>query len=293
MRLVVKQNGRSVSELKFDKGPLYIGRQANSQVFLPDRTVSRQHAVIFSTQEGKWMVEDLDSANKTYLNDEAVHKAEIKSGDTLKVGDFSIEVSFASGAKAEKQINLEDTLTATARGPQIIERKLDTADAPPLRLPAKRATDFLDASATLAKAGNLDELLLSLLDVTSKQFGAYHNWCALRNTLSGPMTCHSGKHRDGKPLELTDIELNDKITEAVEKDHFLLFIFSRDLSKPEEGQIRSVVIAPIVSDTGCYGVIYIDNAIRDEHYNLGDLDYLMMLGIHTAAVVQKLSAPAG
>ena len=77
MHLVVKQNNRTVNEFRFANGPVYIGRGANSQVFLPDRAVSRQHAVIFSTQNGKWMVEDLDSANKTYLNEKAVHTAAI------------------------------------------------------------------------------------------------------------------------------------------------------------------------------------------------------------------------
>ncbi len=80
MRLVVKKGEQSVEEFRFGEGPIYIGRQPNSQVFLPEGTVSRQHAVIFMTGDGKWIVEDLDSANQTYLNDEAVHKAEIKTG---------------------------------------------------------------------------------------------------------------------------------------------------------------------------------------------------------------------
>lgn len=288
MRLLVKQNDRKVNEFRFDKGPVYIGRQENSQVFLPDRAISRQHAVLYATQDGKWMVEDLDSANKTYLNDEPVHKAEIKTGDLIRIADYAIEVSFEAAAKTEKQINLADTLTAAARGPQIIERKLGTADAPPVRLPAKRATDFLEASESICGAANLDELLLALLDVTSQQFGAYHSWCALREEAGGPMTRHAGRHRDGASLELDAIELQDKITQAVEKEQFLLFIFSRDLNKAEEGQIRSVVMGPLMGPGGCYGVLYIDNAIRDEHYNLGDLDYLMLLGIHAAAAAQKL-----
>jgi pSer/pThr/pTyr-binding forkhead associated (FHA) protein len=51
MRLVVKQNGRTVNEFRFTKGPIYIGRQESSQVFLHDGAVSRQHAVIFNTQD--------------------------------------------------------------------------------------------------------------------------------------------------------------------------------------------------------------------------------------------------
>jgi pSer/pThr/pTyr-binding forkhead associated (FHA) protein len=123
MRLVVKQNGRTVNEFRFTKGPIYIGRQENSQVFLHDRAVSRQHAVIFNTQDGKWMVEDLDSANKTYLNDQAIHKVEIKTGDCLRITDYTIEINLKDGAETEKPIHLEDTLAEPSGGPQFIERR--------------------------------------------------------------------------------------------------------------------------------------------------------------------------
>ncbi len=289
MRLVVKQDNRTVNEFRFAKGPIYIGRHTNSQIFLPDRAISRQHAVIFTTNDGKWIVEDLDSANKTYLNDEAIHKAEIKTGDCLRITDFTIEISLEEDTEGEKAIHLEDTVTAPSRGPQIIARKLDAEDAPHIRLPGKRAADFLQAAETIRKAGSLDELLLALLDITSEQFGVYHNWCALRNQPSGPMTCHAGRQRDGQPLELSDIELDEKINQAVEEEQFLLFIFSRDLSKEKKEQIRSVVIAPIISSSGCFGVLYADNTFRDDHYNLGDLDYLMLLVIHAAAILLKLT----
>ena len=34
MRLVVKRNDQIVNEFQFDRGPVYIGRHAHSQVFL-------------------------------------------------------------------------------------------------------------------------------------------------------------------------------------------------------------------------------------------------------------------
>jgi pSer/pThr/pTyr-binding forkhead associated (FHA) protein len=309
MRLVVKQNGSTVNEFRFTKGPIYIGRNENSQVFLNDGAVSRQHAVIFNTQDGKWMVEDLDSANKTYLNDQAIHKVEIKTGDCLRITDHIIEINLKDGDETEKPIHSDDTLAAPAPpasapaapdgasagtpgappgAPQIFERKLDTADAPPIRLPAHRITELLRVNEAISKAANLDELLLALLDITSKQLGTYHNWCALRSEPTGPMTYHAGRTREGQTLELSNIKLNEKINEAIEKSHFLLFIFSKDMSKDEKGQIRSVVIAPIVGPAGCFGVLYANNTFRDDHYNLSDLDYLMLLGMHVAAAVQKL-----
>jgi GAF domain-containing protein len=102
------------------------------------------------------------------------------------------------------------------------------------------------------------------------------------------MTYHAGRTREGQTLELSNIKLNEKINEAIEKSHFLLFIFSKDMSKDEKGQIRSVVIAPIVGPAGCFGVLYANNTFRDDHYSLSDLDYLMLLGMQTATALQKL-----
>ena len=52
MRLLVKQGERVINEVHFTEGPIYIGRQLGSDVFLPHSDISRQHAVIFSTEGG-------------------------------------------------------------------------------------------------------------------------------------------------------------------------------------------------------------------------------------------------
>ena len=286
MHLVVKKGEQTVEEFRFGEGPIYIGRQPNSQVFLPERMVSRQHAVIFAMEDGKWMVEDLDSANKTYLNEEAIHKAEIKTGDCLRIADFTIEINLEEeGEIGEPTTHLEDTLTDVSREPQIIVRKPDAEDAPDIKLPAKRMKDFMQATEAICKANGLDELLQVLLSVTLRQFSAYHAWCALRNQPTGPMTSHAGKSRDGQAVELSAIKLNEKITQAVEKGQFLLL---PQVSAQIGGEgIRSAMIAPIMDPTGCFGALYIDNATDHEQYSLSDLDYLMLLAISTAAILEN------
>jgi len=285
MRLVVKRNNRTVNEFQFSKGPIYVGRHTHSQIFLPERTVSRQHAVIFATQDGKWIVEDLDSANKTYLNDEEIHKAEIKSGDILRIVDFTIEIHLEGEVEAEKPIHLEDTLTTPSREAQIIVRKPDFESAPDMRLPAKRAKDFLQATDAICKADSPDELLMALLNVMLRQFSAFHAWCAFRNEPTGPMTSHAGRCIDGSIVELSDIKLNEKITEAVENGEFLLLL--QVPAQVEQEKIRSAIIAPLLDPSGCLGVLYVDNSVDHEHYSLSDLDYLMLLAIHTAAILEN------
>jgi hypothetical protein len=291
MRLLVKQKDGHTKEYQFVEGPISIGRAADSHVFLPDRAVSKRHAAIFIDDDGKWIVQDLDSANKTYMNDEPIHKVEVKTGDCIRITDFSIEIHLEDIAAAEKPAELEDTLNleaALATPPhEIVVRKPDAGHAPAMRLPAKRLTDFSQATEAIAAAGNIEELLLILLDIALKQFSAFHIWCALREQPSGPMTYHAGKRRDGQAVDLSQIKLSDKINQAVEKGQSLVLPrVAADIE--EEERIRSAMIAAIRRPVGCYGVLYVDNAMIHEHYSLSDLDYLMLLAMHTAAVLKKI-----
>jgi len=290
MRLIVKKDGQTINDFRFERGPVYIGRHAHSQVLLPDRAVSRQHAAIFATQDGKWVVEDLDSANKTYLNDKAIHKALIKTGDRIRVGDFEIEVTLETDA--DRNNHLEDTLIQHPRESgavtassdrEIIVRKPDVERAPDISLPAGRVKDFLQATEAICKSNGPDEVLKTLLNITLKQFRGCHNWCALRALPEGPMTVHAGKSRDGGTLELVQIKVHKKITQAIEKQEFLL------LSRfpLQDGKPCSAMIAPIIDPSGCFGVLYVDNAGEKRYYTLSDLDYLMLLAIHTAAILEN------
>jgi pSer/pThr/pTyr-binding forkhead associated (FHA) protein len=291
MRLVVKQKDGGTREFQFPTGPVYIGRAANNHVFLPDPSVSKQHAVINCTEDGKWFVQDMDSANKTFLNGTAVRKAEIKTGDSLRITGFTIEVRCEEIVEGGDANTLEDTLNleaALSTPPhEIVVRKPDAGHAPAMRLPAKRLTDFSQATDMISTAENLEKLLLILLNLMVKQFSAFHTWCALREQPSGPMTYHAGKRRDGKEVSLADIKLSDKINQAVEKGQSL--VLPRVAADVEETErIRSAIIAAIVNPSGCYGVLYVDNAMVHDHYSLSDLDYLMLVAIHTAAILRKL-----
>jgi predicted component of type VI protein secretion system len=290
MRLVLKQKDGEVREYQFAQGPIHIGRAADSHVLLPDRAVSKKHAMIACNGEGKWTVQDLDSANKTFLNGQAVRLAPIKTGDAIRITDFTIEISLDDKPAADHVEELEDTLNLEAglSTPvhETVVRKPDAGHAPAMRLPAKRLTDFLQACDMICKGKNIEDLLVALLNISLKQFSAFHTWCALREQPSGPMTYHAGKRRDGHPVELSDLKLADKINQTVERGQSLVMPrVAADLE--EKDRIRSALIVAINAPTGCYGVIYIDNAMVHDHYTLGDLDYLMLVAIHTATTLNR------
>ena len=317
MRLVVKQGDRVVNEFRFDTGPVRIGRHVANQVCLPDKIVSKQHAVIYSVEDAQWMAEDLDSANKTYLNNKPIHKAKIKTGDIIRICDYSIEINFEDTAPLEKPAPAKTTETKspaattvagktaagkpamdksaetrrtsvlTARDAQIIARKPGAEKPSPIRFQGERAADFLKAITQISRAENMDNVLTVLLDIVPKQFKAYQVWCTSRTSPDGPMTSQIGIGRDGKPIDFAALKIKEKIDEAIANGEFLLFVFSRDPTQDDRTSVRSVLIAPVISSAGCFGAVYVNNCFLDDHYNLGDLDYLMLLTMHVATVLER------
>jgi pSer/pThr/pTyr-binding forkhead associated (FHA) protein len=287
MKVVIKKGGQTINELFFGEQPLYIGRHSDCEVCLPDKTVSRKHAVIYPRESGQWFVEDLDSANKTYVSGRQIKQADVKSGDTLLIGSFTIEIDLTAppqnAIEAEETLQVEASLT-TPRSETVVRRP-DEVHAPAMRLAAKRLADFSEAAEAICKTETLDNLLAALLNITMKQFEAFHTWCALRHQSAGPMTCHAGRKRDSTSVSFDQLQLKDKITQAIERNQSIVFpSVSAEMEQAEK--IRSAMIAPIVRRGGCLGVLYVDNAMMHEHYTLGDLDYLILLAMHTAAVLK-------
>jgi len=288
MRLTVTRRDGQTVAYNFTADRISIGRAPGNDLVIPEPTVSKQHAVIARDQEGNWVIEDLKSANKTYVNGQAIQKAILHPGDCIKIADVPVQVELEqidSDGLAGDTLHMEASL-ATPRSETVI-RKPDASHAPAMRMPAKRLTDFAQAADALSNAQDLDQLLVALINTVLRQFAAFHVWCALREQPTGPMTYHAGKRRDGKAIELADLPLADKINQAVDKGlSMVLPCVSADLEGKE--RIRSAMVASIMTPSGCLGVIYVDNAMIHEHYSLSDLDYLMFLAIQTASIVKRI-----
>ena len=73
-----------------------IGRGSKCDLVLPHRSVSREHAVI-TKERGGWFVEDLNSANGTWLDNEQIGKHKISGGDVVQVANHAFTFAFRPG----------------------------------------------------------------------------------------------------------------------------------------------------------------------------------------------------
>jgi len=84
---------------------LSIGREAGNDIVRPDSTVSRRHAMLVLA-EGRWLIEDLGSANGTFVNDVRVPFGSphpLRHGDRIVVGSDTLLFSWpAEGDDPER-----------------------------------------------------------------------------------------------------------------------------------------------------------------------------------------------
>ena len=297
MRLMVKRGNSLINDLRFSEGPIYIGRKQPCQVFLPDRSVSRQHAVLIDTGRGHWMVQDLDSANHTTLNGRPVDKMPLHEGDIIGIADFSIEVHFDPETKVaiqDKPLDLAETILDVEMNIPSIYQTSSRADRV-LHLNAVHLQNFYKLNIALCGQTDQETLLASLTDILLTQLDAYHVWAGLRETTAGPLTCHCGISRSGGRINLEGMSGKDIIKQALQKETYILlpdfvdFLSPTDSHTPDAANIKSAMAAPIVASSGAYGVIYVNNGIDQTAYTYQDLDYLTLISVQLAAMIENIA----
>ena len=73
-----------------DRDSVKIGRDALSDIFLDDITVSRKHCEISRNSSNQFEIVDLKSLNGTYLNTVSTAKSSLSQGDEIQIGKFRL-----------------------------------------------------------------------------------------------------------------------------------------------------------------------------------------------------------
>jgi pSer/pThr/pTyr-binding forkhead associated (FHA) protein len=69
-----------------------LGRDPNATVHLEEESVSKQHARL-QCEHGRFIIEDLESSNGTFVNGRRIHAAtEIHPGDLIRLGSVILKL---------------------------------------------------------------------------------------------------------------------------------------------------------------------------------------------------------
>lgn len=284
-----------------------LGRESD-QIALTDRTVSRHHAHMYP-DNGSWVLDDLRSANGTYVNGVRVkspvrlkHGDQIKIGATLLVyaGDQSTEK--LSGTRIPRDmIDLDASndmmdsaiLSSVTSEDSIIIAGPEVAEA------ARAWKVMSELSAAIGAIIDPDALLERVMDVILEELPIDRGFILLYEKRDENMELipHVVRYRRGVRAKKQKITTSRRIIQYVLDNRAAVLCtnaMTDNRFSTEAGQdsihdygLHSVICAPICVRDLLLGVIHIDSAAAAHTYTQEQLRLMSAIGQMTGLAIQN------
>jgi len=276
--------------------PFTVGRKVDKDLVIADPRVSRDHAQILQ-EDLDFFLEDLGSKHGTYVNGERIQRQKLERGDRLEFGARdSAYVLFNPG---ERTSNTAREFLSQISGIQI---KQETTDLEKLTL-------FLEAARKLNTVGVLDEILMTMLDVTLTLTRAERAYVFLKDD-DGALRLAAGRNARKEPL-LDDTTISHSILEESLRSNsaFLLTDTSRSgdlagrqsivaydlrtvvcipLRKMQVQATRGVQVTPPPLDSAeAMGVLYVDSRFASRDISGVDQKILNVIATEAASLIEN------
>jgi phosphoserine phosphatase RsbU/P len=284
--------GNEQRTLYLDHTPFTIGRKMEKDLAIPDPRVSRDHALIVS-ENGKFFVEDQGSKHGTFVNGERVQRKELEGNDRLEFG--ARDTIYAVFNPRHVTTNAARDFLSQISGIQISN---EVTDLEKLKI-------FLEAARKLNTSGVLDEILLSMVDVTLKLTGGERGYVFLK-TPEETLRLAAGRNSRGEIL-LDDTTISHSILEDALRSNseFLLSDTSRSLDLTGRQSIvaydlRTVICIPLrkrqVQTKGkgsdaaggeVIGALYVDSRFASRDISKVSGDILHVVATEAASLIEN------
>src|SRR5450631_919650 len=229
--------GNEQRTINLDHSPFTVGRKVDKDLVIADPRVSREHALIVS-ENGQFCVVDQGSKHGTFVNGERIERKTLERNDRLEFG-IRETVYVVFNPQHETSNTARDFLSQIS-GIHISDETTDL----------EKLTLFLEAARKLNTVGVLDEILMTLLDVTLKLTRAERAYVFLKDE-EGKLRLAAGRNSKQEPL-LDDKTISHSILEESMRSNleFLLTDTSSSLDLAGRQSIvaydlRTVVCIPL------------------------------------------------
>lgn len=277
-----------------------IGRSMDNQIVIEDGRVSRQHCCLVRNGE-KCELKDLQSTNKTYVNDKLAAEKSLSIGDHIKIGDTTFLLTTV--AEGDKLLDREEFHTGT-KLITVTEMKIAPDESKILDVSVlgdnlaalRRAHQDL---ATIYKIGLLinsvqgtDRLLQTLADKLMKVGHPDRVVLILFEDSINKLRTRVVRTRDGRPADDVNISMSMVAEAAAEGMSILSYdALADERFKNKESviinKIRSAVCIPIKSGLKILGVMYIDTKVDAGMFSEYDLQFLSIIANQAGIAVQN------
>lgn len=286
-------HGANQRTLALDHTPFSIGRKMDKDLVIADPRVSRDHALLIS-ENGRFFVEDQASTHGTFVNGERVQRKELERNDRLEFG--ARDTIYAIFHPQYVQANAARDFLSQIPAIKISSEVTDL----------EKLTIFLEAARKLNTAGVLDEVLLTLLDVTLKLTGAERGYVFLKDD-SGELRLAVGRNSKAELL-LDDTTISHSILEDALRSNseFLLSDTSRSADLAARHSIvaydlRTVICIPLrrlqvhtrgraekaFSGGEVLGALYLDSRFASRDISKVSGDILHAVATEAASLIEN------
>ena len=285
--------GSEQKNIVLNRSPFTVGRKVDKDLVIADPRVSRDHAQIM--QEGQdFFLVDLGSKHGTFVNGERIQRQKLERGDRLEFGARDSAYVLFNPAHATSNTAREFLSQISGIGIKAEATELQT-----LRL-------FLEAARKLNTSGVLDEILITMLDVTLELTKAERAYVFLKDE-EGKLRLMAGRNSKKEPL-LDDKTISHSILEESMRSNseFLLTDTSRSLDLAGRQSIvaydlRTVVCIPLrkmqvrgaqtpqpsANEAQAMGVLYVDSRFASHDISGLGNDILHAIAIEAASLIEN------
>ncbi|MCH7545436.1 MAG: FHA domain-containing protein [Planctomycetes bacterium] len=269
--------------------PQLIGRSTEALPFTDD-TISRRHAEL-TPDQGKWFINDLDSANGTYVNGRMiVDRTELKPGDRIRCGTM---VAVLEQIGENRSLSRMSLLDEDATDISILSTVDQSSEGTFLNAidPLAAAIDHLNMIYRLiALTGptfQREELLQKVMDLCLEEFQPDRGLILLGSEIDQlePVVVKRPStdiHTEEDVIPASRVVL----AHALEKGEGVLAKAARSDPRYASGagqdfSVYSVLCVPIRTGERIYGAIYIESSKVDFTYTEAQLQLMNVFGQHT------------
>ncbi len=288
--------GSEQKNIILNRTPFSVGRKVDKDLVIADPRVSRDHAQIM--QEGQeFFLEDLGSKHGTFVNGERIQRQKLERGDRLEFGARDSAYILFNPAHATSNTAREFLSQISAIGIKPEATELDKLNL------------FLEADRKLNNAGVLDEILMTMLDVTLQLTRAERGYVFLKDE-EGKLQLKAGRSAKKEPL-LDDKTISHSILEESMRSNseFLLTDTSQSLDLAGRQSIvaydlRTVVCIPLrkmqvhstreaqtpvpsPNHAEAIGVLYVDSRFASRDIGGVDKKILHVIATEAASLIEN------
>jgi phosphoserine phosphatase RsbU/P len=272
-----------------------IGRSRESDIFLPDQWLSRQHAEVRRRPDG-FYVADLKSKNGTLLNGQPVQVAKrLRPGDVIMLGEHTLTFTEGGVVEVEEEVEPEGTRVFSVR-------ELSDINTKPAIDPAELARQnrvlgvLSKATRELVEHRPLGELFETILNLLFEAVTAERGAIMLLEGDPAKLQIKASRSRQGEPLTHVSRAISRKVMEnRVALIPSLLddAQFKTSDSILASG-IRSAMCAPLWytapgdGQDAVIGLVYLDSLQRSHSFSEEDLQILTALSNVAAAKIENV-----